>query len=289
MVGRITFGIAALFIPSICLSQQPPATGEAWNRQVQEQYSKHDVKIRHTLPPYSGMPLVLDLFHKHLEDGMCDPEQHVAWETHYKGIMAEGPVADLGLSKLAEAAALHFTIIDTFAPSYSLPANDSLVVIAKPIAGRVCIPQNRHYVYTKFTLEVLKEFQKGKEAEQQEPVGGKQITAVEFGGTVRFPSGFLETFLLNERGFMEVDEQYVLFLWKQIPADNTYVVLQAYLIQDGLVFPVNANGDAQTVYTKMPLAEFEAKVKTAVERNVDADVFPNVHAPSRPEGEELKK
>ncbi len=88
---------------------------------------------------------------------------------------------------------------------------------------------------------------------------------------------------------MEIGKQYVLFLWNPVASDETLVVAEAYLIQDGSVFPVNANGDAQLVYTKMPFPEFESKVKAAVERNVDADVFPNVHAPSRPEGKKLKK
>ncbi len=163
MIGRITFGIAALFVSSIGLSQQPAPTRDAWNQQVQEQYAKHDVRIRHLLPPYSGMPVVLDLFHKHLEDGMCDPEQHTAWETQFSGIMAGDTVADLGVRTLADATATGLSTIDTFAPSYSLPAKgSSKIVIAKPIAGRVCIPQNRHYVYTKFTLDVLKEVRKGK-------------------------------------------------------------------------------------------------------------------------------
>ncbi|MGH9585200.1 MAG: hypothetical protein ACRD4O_19965 [Bryobacteraceae bacterium] len=63
-------------------------------------------------------------------------------------------------------------------------------------------------------------------------------------------------------------------MWKPIPSDDTLVIAQAYLIQDGLVFPVSTNGDAQTAYTKMPFPGFETKVKAAVTQNVDADVIP---------------
>ncbi|HEX7359448.1 MAG TPA: hypothetical protein VF283_03050 [Bryobacteraceae bacterium] len=137
-------------------------------------------------------------------------------------------------------------------------------------------------MYTKFTLEVLKEFQKGKSRRKQVPQKSGQITAVDFGGTVRFPSGYLETFLLSHAGFLEVGEKYVLFIWNPVPSDDTLVISQAYLIRDGLVFPVDTDGDAQTVYTKMPLPEFEAKIQAAVQRNIDTDVLPNVHAaPSR--------
>jgi hypothetical protein len=159
------------------------------------------------------------------------------------------------------------------------------IVIARPISGRACIPKSRRYVYTKFSLEVLKEFRKGKGTKQREQMAGGQITAVEFGGAVRFPSGILETFLFSQEGFIEVGKEYVLFMWKPVPSDDMLVISQAYLIRDGLVFPVSTNGDAQLVYTKMPFPEFEAKVKAAVARNADADVFPDVHAPSRQVGE----
>ncbi|HEX7363488.1 MAG TPA: hypothetical protein VF283_23600 [Bryobacteraceae bacterium] len=264
------------------MGQQDLTATKSREKLIQEAYAKHDIKIRHLLPPYSGPPLLLDLFQRRLEDGTCDPDQHVAWETHYNGIMAGATIVDHGFSKPSDATATTLVTIDTFAPTYSLPAKDSsLVVIAKPVAGKVCIPRNRRFVYTKFALQVLKEFPKahGEKIESQK---SKQLTAVEFGGSVRFPSGYLETFLLNHEGFVEVGEKYVFFLWKQIPSDDIYVELQAYLVRDGLVFPVDADGDARTVYTKMPLPEFEAKVQAAVQRNIDTDVLPNVHAaPSR--------
>jgi hypothetical protein len=105
-----------------------------------------------------------------------------------------------------------------------------------------------------------------------------QLTAVDFGGTIRFPSGYLETFLLSQEGFVEIGKEYVLFMWKPVPSDDMLIISQAYLIQDGFVFPVSSNGDAERVYTKMPLLEFEAKVKAAVAQNIDADVIGNPKA-----------
>jgi hypothetical protein len=193
--------------------------------------------------------------------------------------MGGHPLADFGFSKRADSTATTLVTIDTFAPIYSLPAKRSFaVVIAKPIGGKVCIPQSRRYLYTKFTLEVVKTFREGKNSGKQEPQKGSQITAVEFGGSVRFPSGYLETFLLSQKGFVEIGKQYVLFMWKPIPADDLLVISQAYLIRDGLVFPVSTNGDAQKGYTKMPLAEFEGAVQAAVDRNIDTDLLPKAHA-----------
>jgi hypothetical protein len=93
-------------------------------------------------------------------------------------------------------------------------------------------------------------------------------------GSILFPSGYLETNLLSQRGFVEIGKQYVLFMWKPVPSDDTLVIAQAYLIQDGFVFPVSTDGDAEKFYTKMPFPVFEAEVKEAVARNVDTNGFP---------------
>lgn len=181
-------------------------------------------------------------------------------------------VADKGIPRPFDVTATSFTTIDVFGRIYSLPAkSSSMVVIAKPIAGKVCIPQSRRYVYTEFRLDISKEFQKGNEKKQQDSPKQKQVTAAQFGGSVRFPSGFLETYLLNLEGFVEIGKEYVLFMWKPIPSDDTLVIAQAYLLENGMIFPVSANGDAQTVYTNMLFPEFEAKVKAVVAKNVDAD------------------
>ncbi|MGH9439545.1 MAG: hypothetical protein ACRD22_17105 [Terriglobia bacterium] len=279
----IAAAVLAVVVASLGVGQQTLGTQQSREKLIQEAYAKHGVKIRHLLPPYSGPPSLLDLYQRRLEDGMCNPEQHVRWESNFNGIMSgHAIVVDHGFSKPAYATATTFVTTDTFAPIYSLPAKRSFtVVLAKPTAGKVCISQSRRYVYTKFTLKVFKEFQKGKSRRKQAQRKSGQITAVDFGGTVRFPSGYLETFLLNHEGFLEVGEKYVLFMWKPVPSDDTLVISQAYLIRDGFVFPVDADGDAQTVYTKMPLPEFEAKVEAAVRRNIDTDVLPNVHAAPR--------
>jgi hypothetical protein len=272
--------LLAVLPAALAQNQQKTSTADNRDQLIQEQYAKHDAKIRNLLPPYSAMPLVLDLFHKSVEDGMCDPERHLQWEAHFDGTMG-ARVADLGIREPNDATGTTFTTIDTFAPTYSLPAKGcSLIAIATPISGRVCISQSGHTVYTKYTLQISNEFRKRTKKDQRETETKKQVTAVEFGGTIRFPSGYVETYLLNHSGFMEIGKSYVLFLSSPIPSDPTFVEVQGYLIQDGLVFPIASDGDAQTVYTKMPFAEFEAKIKEAVKRNVDADVFPNVHASS---------
>ena len=131
-------------------------------------------------------------------------------------------------------------------------------------------------MYTRFTLEVLKRFKPANGKRQ--PQENAHITAASFGGSIRFPSGYLETFLWSQRGFIEIGKKYILFLWRPVLSDDTLVISQAYLIQEGLVFSVSADGDAHTVYTRMPFPEFEAKVEAAVDRNEDADVILNPRA-----------
>jgi hypothetical protein len=272
-----------LLAASIALGQQLPPRQDVSKKQLEEAYAEHDIDMRHSLAPYSGPPLLLDLSHVPLENGMCDPAQHVAWENYFHGLMGDPVIADKGVHGPYYITMTSFTTIDTFAPIYSLPAKGSNdIVIAKVIAGRVCIPQNHRYVYTKFTLDVVKDFRKRPNRGERDGLETqRQITAAQFGGSLLFPSGFLETYLLNHRGFLEIGKEYVLFMWNPVRSDDMLVVAQAYLIQDGLVFPVSTDGDAQTVYTKMPFPEFEAKVKLAVARNIDADVFPDARKKNR--------
>lgn len=159
----LAFSALSLLTIDLAMSQQSGDQQEITKQAIQDAYAKHDTMVRNSLPAYSGSPLLLDLFHKSLEDGTCDPRQHIEWETHFNAIMASRKLLDRGVSKLSEATATTVTFIDTFGPIYSLPAKRSAtVVIAKPVAGRVCIPQSRQYVYTKLTLEILKQFKPQK-------------------------------------------------------------------------------------------------------------------------------
>lgn len=270
--------VLGLLGADLAMNGQPDSQQQITKQAIQDAYAKHDIRVRNSLPAYSGPPLLLDLFHKSLEDGTCDPHQHIKWEANFNAIMASRKLVDRGISKPSEATATTVTFIDTFAPIYSLPAKRSLaVVIAKPVAGKICIPQSRQYVYTKLTLDILKQF-KPANADRPQSQASAPIIAAEFGGSVRFPSGYLETLLLSREGFVEIGKKYVLFMWKPVPSDDLLVISQAYLVQDGFVFPVSTNGDAQTYYTKLPLSKFEAQVEASVAQNVDTNGFANPEA-----------
>jgi hypothetical protein len=151
---------------------------------------------------------------------------------------------------------------------YALPAKQSSeIVIARPHSGRVCISHDRRFVYTRFRLQVSQALKHNNHNPQKDEF----IEAVQFGGSVLFPSGHLTTFLLDKEGYVDLGKQYVFFLWKPLPSDETLVIVEAYLIQDGLVFPVSTSASNAFHYTKIPLQNFEAKVKTAIAKNIDTD------------------
>jgi hypothetical protein len=116
-------------------------------------------------------------------------------------------------------------------------------------------------------LEISKVF-KGKQKNGIQE--GQQVVAVALGGRVRFPSGHMTTFILANRGFLDIGKQYLLFIWK--PArTKTYMVAELYLIQDGLVFPINTEADVSAYAKGMPVQQFKAKVEAAIAQNVDID------------------
>ena len=210
---------------------------------------------------------MLDLTDRRLEDGICDNGQHTKWEARFNGVMGIRAITDPGISMPLEATSVALTTTGGLGPIYALPANQcSMVVIARPILDSVCISQSRRYVYTRFNVEILHELKRAKHTARQ----GEQVVAVQFGGSILFPSGHLATFLLDKDGFVGLGKQYVLFLWKPVQSDDTYVAVEAYLIQDGFVFPVDTSASNAFHYTKMPLKDFESKVRAAVAK-IDTD------------------
>jgi hypothetical protein len=244
------------------------STGDQLQKRFQDLYLKHDRGIREALPPHSSMPPVLDLTGRTLQDGLCDGGQHIKWENRFTGVEGVQPIADLGVSNLSEATSTSLTTIDGVGQTYALPAKQSsTIVIARPLSDRVCISHDRRFVYTRFRLQVSQAFKHNEHNSQRDEF----IEAVQFGGSVLFPSGHLTSFLLADRGYLGLGQDYILFLWKPISSDETLVVAQAYRILDGMVFPVSTSASNAFHYTKVSLKDFETKVRTAIAKNIDSD------------------
>ena len=81
---------------------------------------------------------------------------------------------------------------------------------------------------------------------------GSEIAAVQIGDRIRFPSGYMATFILARHGFLDLGQKYLLFVWKPAKSTNIYVASEAYLIKDGAAFSISTVADA-SAYEGMPL------------------------------------
>jgi hypothetical protein len=75
---------------------------------------------------------------------------------------------------------------------------------------------------------------------------------------------------LPARSFLDIGKQYFLFIWKP-SRTKTYMIAEPYLIQDGLVFPIKTEADVSAYDNGMPVQQFEAKVTSAIAKNIDID------------------
>jgi hypothetical protein len=224
----------------------------------------HLSKVRKQLPRYSAVPPLLDL----AKPGVSTTAAGKEWEKKFTGSMLAREIKDPGVQPPAGPGSIFTTTIEYGTYVYALPARRcDAVLIAKPIAAEAHLAYTHRVVYSTFTLQIYEVLKRGTQPDIKE---GKQIVAAQLGGTIQFPSGHLETFIWTGEGFIQPEEQYVLFIWKPIRSDRTYVIAEPYLIQKGLVFPVKTVAEISP-YEGMPLEKFEAKVKVAIARNVDTD------------------
>ncbi len=228
-----------------------------------EKLSEHLSRVQRLLPPHSGLPPLLNLSQAETPENRASR----VWEDRFTGIMGVREITDPGIPVPSEATSVLLTT-NEYVGLYALPAhNCDGVVIAKPIACNVHLAYNRRFVYSNFTMQVAEVLKRKKRPGLQK---GEQILAAQFGGRIRFPSGHVETCILANEGFMELGKEYLIFIWQPVRSDETYVVSEAYLMQNDSVFPIKTFADVST-YNGMPVETFEAKVKAAIAKNVDSN------------------
>lgn len=232
-------------------------------QQMEEAYTRHFAKIREMLPPHSALPPLLDLTKSKIDDSGKDR----TWEKEYTLSVREGGIVDPGAPNFLLSTSTATTFFDTVGRSGSLPVSvcDG-VVIGEPIASEVRISDNRELVYCRFLVKIS-DVLKGKKAGIRE---GAIITAVQFGGSIRFPSGHLTTFIVAGSGFMALHKKYILFIWKPHKSQQTYMTAEPFLIENEKVFPIQTEVD-ESAYSGMPLDKFEARVKSAIKKNLDTN------------------
>jgi len=235
------------------------------NNQMDEAYAHYFSKIRQMLPPHSARPPLLDLTKSKIDDSGNDR----AWEKEYTLSVREGGIVDPGVHNPSDAMSIATTFLDTAGRPDALPARGCEgVIMGEPIASKVRISPDRNFVYSRFSVQISNVLKGNKNAGLQK---GALVTAVQFGGSVRFPSGHLTTFILAQQGFIELNKQYVLFIWRPSESRKTYMIAQAYLIDNGIAFPVSTDADVSAYEKGMPLDKFEARVKSAIKKNIDTN------------------
>jgi hypothetical protein len=245
--------IGALFITSLSDGQS----------SRQDSYQKHLDEVRRLLPPNSALPPLLDLSKPNTETAGASR----AWENRFTGSMGVRPHLDPGV-KEAGLGSITTTTTEYGGPMLPLPARScDTVVVATPIESSTHLAYNSRLVYSRFVLQIVQVL-KGKTRGRME--AGGRIDAAQLGGTLRFPSGHVETFLLAREGFLSLGKRYLLFIWKPVRSDATYMIDEAYLIQSDQVFPIDLDSH-EARYEGMPFKEFEAKVKAAIAKNLDTN------------------
>lgn len=244
---------------------QSSAGSRISKQQMQEAYTRYFSKIRQMLPPHSALPPLMDLTKSKIDDSGNDR----AWEKEYTLSVREGGIVDPGVHNASDAMSIATTFLDTAGRPDALPARGCEgVIMGEPIASAVRISPDRNFVYSRFSVQISSVLKGNKNAELQK---GAVVTAVQFGGSLRFPSGHLTTFILAQQGFIELNKQYVLFIWRPPESRKTYMVAEAYLVENGLVFPVSTDADVSAYEKGMPSDKFEARVRSAIKKNIDTN------------------
>lgn len=186
---------------------------------------------RLSLPSHSALPPQSDVTEqKHLPNLGIQK-----WEELVRGFYPTA-VVDPGLTEHG-AETLRRTFIDYVGPANPVPSKESsAVVIGTVTDARAVLAAHQTAVYTAYAFDVQTSIGKS------DLIGGSRrlsLTALQLGGTLRFPSGHVRHFIINDVGFLSRGGQYLLFLRSTDALSATYQILVAYLISGSQVFPLS--------------------------------------------------
>ena len=137
-----------------------------------------------------------------------------------------------------------------------------VILIGEPTESAALLSDSHTLVYSRFSIKILEILKKKIDAHV-----GSQFNAVKLGGSIRFPSGHVATFLFPGYGFPGLGRRYFFFLIKA-HGTETFMVSSLFSIEGELVFPVNEVTKAR--YSRgLPLNEFNAHLRAAIRENVD--------------------
>jgi hypothetical protein len=232
------------------------------NEELSRLYAEHNQRVLERLPPHSALPPLLDLS-KPKEGSIAGKK----WEDRFTGSMGVRPIDfDPGMHTEQDATSISVTVTENAGDIPLLPARScDLVIIGKPIGASAHLAYNHRFVYSTYSVEIL-ELLKGRNRRKlQQPT---RVTAAQLGGRIRFSSGHEAAFLEGGEGFIELNNRYLLFLWKPIASSDTYIVSAAFLFENGKVFPITYySGESR--YANAQTGPFLVKVKELIAKNID--------------------
>ena len=262
-MGRIHFRkrlCLGLLISLLCLGQHQHI-GKSLEEMLDEAYLSHFAQIREELPRHSGMPPLLDLSKEKVDDAKRDS----SFETIYKTSMGSGPpLNDPGVSRPAMPTSHVEAIIDSVGPKFVwLVTFSAAIIIAEPIAADTLLSRDRRLIYSRYSLKIVQVL---KNSRKSGLVEGSEVVAFAPGGSVRFPSGHLLTFLLVGDGFPEIGKRYAIFLSK-IRDSKAYILGMTFLLQGDSAFSIERFGGPDAT----PRQVFESQLRLAIKekRNVE--------------------
>jgi len=157
----------------------------------------------------------------------------------------------------------------------ALPAAQSdAVVIGEVIDAEAFLTEDKTSILSEFTIHVT-------ELLKENPLApfsvGQSLNAIRAGGAVRFPSGKLIRYGHEGKPLPRVGRQYVFFLKYNDDGGRDYLILTAYEVRGGLIFPLDGIGLSGNVepayaeyqkYNGVDESRFRSEVFDAIARNL---------------------
>jgi len=157
------------------------------------------------------------------------------------------------IAQLPEGFEIGPTITHWWIGLSALPADQSDVVIRGTITSREAhLSDDRTGIYSEFLVQVAEVFKEGTGT----IIAGTPLTVTRVGGSVRFASGKIQTYMILRQDMPRSGHQYVLFLKKTATGD--LVILTGYELSFGQVQPLDGE-ETDDPRSTLPFAKYRGK------------------------------
>lgn len=118
----------------------------------------------------------------------------------------------------------------------ALPVDRSTAVVIGTVkTSKAFLSDDKKGVYSEYAIQVEEAL---KNANSLQYVNTNTLTAERVGGAVRFKSGHLQRYRINDQGMPKVGRRYAFFL-KLNPEQQDYTIVTGYELREGIVVPLD--------------------------------------------------